>query len=547
MTDTPTAEEVRLELERILGHRDFEAGPRTRRFLEFVVDEALAGRAERLKAYTIAVEVFGRAPDFDANLDPIVRIQAGRLRRALEHYYLVAGLNDPITISVPRGAYVPVFARNDVQPGVSASPEAMVLDMASRRSLGAAVAVLPFRNVVSGAEHDAFGDGLTEELCNELGLYQDLSVTPCWRAALPETGASSPQELARTLGVRFLLDGSVRGGGSQVKISTRLIDGAQGRQVWARGYGRALDPHTLIETQEEIARDVSAAVGGVYGAISRHLTRETRKLASTRLNTHEAILRFYEFETSINLEDGAACLAALQAAVERDPECGPLWGALSVVQGFAYLMDLPGFPDARGRMATYARRGVELAPANQLARAAMCSSHFVLKERDAFLREAEATLELNPVSPFYAGSIGYLLILADEAGQGRALLDRAIAANPHYPRWFNHALCVDDYMKGDYERAELETRKPAFGVYFWGPLLQAAALAQLGRTAEAATAASEVLQLVPDFETRGRDLMSRPILSGTIVDALLDGLRKAGLNLQGSATGKMTASRRPVS
>ena len=99
----PSPEEVQAQLERILGHRDFEASGRTREFLRFVVEETLAGRRHRLKGYTIAVEVFGRAKDFDANLDPIVRIQAGRLRRALERYYLVAGGDDPVLITVPKG------------------------------------------------------------------------------------------------------------------------------------------------------------------------------------------------------------------------------------------------------------------------------------------------------------------------------------------------------------------------------------------------------------------------------------------------------------
>jgi len=105
--------------------------------------------------------------------------------------------------------------------------------------------------------------------------------------------------------------------------------------------------------------------------------------------------------------------------------------------------------------------------------------------------------------------------------------------NPCHPVWFNHGLCVDHYQRGDYERAYQETLKAAFGIHFWGPLLRAAVLGQLGRTVEAESAASEILELVPEFESRARDLTSRPILSEAIVDALLDGLRKAGLRIEG--------------
>ena len=105
----PTPEAVRAELERLLASPAFTASDRLRSFLRFVVDEALAGRASRIKAFTVAVEVFGRGDGFDPQTDPVVRLEAGRLRRALEHYYLVAGQTDPVRIEIPRGGYVPTF------------------------------------------------------------------------------------------------------------------------------------------------------------------------------------------------------------------------------------------------------------------------------------------------------------------------------------------------------------------------------------------------------------------------------------------------------
>ncbi len=100
-------------LARVLASRSLRSSARGRRFLQFIVQEAQAGRADRIKAYTIAMDVFDRDADFDASLDPVVRIQAGRLRQALEHYYLTEGTDDPIRISIPKGSYVPHFS---VQP-----------------------------------------------------------------------------------------------------------------------------------------------------------------------------------------------------------------------------------------------------------------------------------------------------------------------------------------------------------------------------------------------------------------------------------------------
>src|SRR4051794_27525371 len=114
---SPSPDEVRAQLERIIDSVEFAVSERARSFLRYVVDEALAGRGERIKAYSIAVEVLGRDEGFDANADPAVRIEAGRLRRALEHFYLVAGQADPVLIEIPKGAYVPVFTARAAPAG----------------------------------------------------------------------------------------------------------------------------------------------------------------------------------------------------------------------------------------------------------------------------------------------------------------------------------------------------------------------------------------------------------------------------------------------
>ena len=113
-------EAVLLALGEIVGSRAFEASERNKRFLRFVVTEALAGRADQIKAYTIATAVFGRDASFDPQADPIIRIEASRLRRALEHYYLTAGRDAAIRIDIPKGSYVPVFVSTDA---ASAQPD----------------------------------------------------------------------------------------------------------------------------------------------------------------------------------------------------------------------------------------------------------------------------------------------------------------------------------------------------------------------------------------------------------------------------------------
>jgi hypothetical protein len=106
----PTPEDCRAALERVLASSGFQASPQLAAFLRFVVDAALSGQADRIKGYSIGVEAFGRGADFDPQSDPIVRVEAGRLRRALDAYYADEGAGDPLVIALPVGTYAPTFA-----------------------------------------------------------------------------------------------------------------------------------------------------------------------------------------------------------------------------------------------------------------------------------------------------------------------------------------------------------------------------------------------------------------------------------------------------
>jgi adenylate cyclase len=108
---SPANEKITHQLQRMLASPDFNATPQQILFLKFVVNQTLAGKAREIKDYTVAAEVFGRGPDFDRSIDPIVSIQADMLRRVLARYYETSGRNDPIRIDIPPGTCVPVFEK----------------------------------------------------------------------------------------------------------------------------------------------------------------------------------------------------------------------------------------------------------------------------------------------------------------------------------------------------------------------------------------------------------------------------------------------------
>lgn len=126
-------QDIRKALERVCRSKAFEGKARANRFLNYIVEEALQGRADRIKAYSVALEVFGRDETFDAQNDPVVRIEAGRLRRMLEHYYLDEGKEVPIVISVPKGGYIPSFEQRDSGPATSIEAQPPAATSAQRK------------------------------------------------------------------------------------------------------------------------------------------------------------------------------------------------------------------------------------------------------------------------------------------------------------------------------------------------------------------------------------------------------------------------------
>src|SRR6185312_6124063 len=114
MSDVPSPDDIRAALNRMVTSHVFSRSPQLGAFLRFVVEAVLHGKADRIKAYTIGVEVLRRDTKFDPQLDPIVRVEATRLRRAIERYYAGPGLTDAVIIDLPRGSYVPTFRRREV-------------------------------------------------------------------------------------------------------------------------------------------------------------------------------------------------------------------------------------------------------------------------------------------------------------------------------------------------------------------------------------------------------------------------------------------------
>ncbi len=513
---------VRQHLSKVLSGSEFQTSPMLRDFLRFIVEKTLAGQTQEIKGYTVATQVLGRQADFDAGKDPIVRIMAGRLRRRLERYYATRDKQDSVRIDIPKGTYVPIFKEvlEEERPGTDP-----VLALPS----GPAVAVMPLLNLAGDREQEFFADGLAEELTSELARYQDLKVI-AYQSTLHWKGKEHDvREVGRDLGVRFLVKGSVRKAAGSAKIAIQVLDTLNGQQLWGEQYYRELKADQFIILQEEIARQVAGRIGSLYGIIPQTLSRESRLKHPDSLETYEAFLRYHHHNTIVTPKSFAETLSVLEKTVIREPESGLAWSLLAFLYGQNYALQLAPMESPLEKALVSARKGVALEPENQVVRAAMALVQFMRNKRELCLSEAETALALNPNAPAPIGFLGWLLALYGEWEHGLAILQKGMKLNPHFPGWFRLAPFVYFYGQERFEEAYCEARQFQMPQLFWDPLLRAAALGRLGRKPEAAQAAAELLWLRPDFSSSGRFLISCFIKFDYLIDAFIEGLRRAGL------------------
>lgn len=515
----PGARAVRRQIEHVLASLDFDAAPRSREFLQFVVDEALAGRGEDLTQASIAVGVFRRKDDFDFVLDPIVRIQAGRLRRSLERYYLLSGRLDPVRIDLPKGAYVPKF-RWAALAEAEASPPAGGPAQRAPADDWPSVSVSLFENRTRDPEQDEVGVHLTEELALELGRYR------CVHVVLQGAADGDRVEPTRDQ-ARFTLTGRLRRDGEGLIVGVRLVDRNTGKQAWSDEYHT--EPHT--GSLSDIARVMATRVGSEQGVIVQALSAERRRRAPTTPGVFDAILASYEFFFTRDPKAFVRAVEALGHAVETEPECSLAWAQLARLHLANDTFEVVQAPTPTDQAIALAHNAMRLDPSSPQARCTVAWALLAKGDLTAGRSNLEAVLASNPGSLVYLEAIGWLLTMLGDWERGPALAREAIGRNLMHLPVVAHALWVDHLRRGQYEeayRASLELRDSGF---FWRPLMRACCLGHLDRRHEAGPELAELLRLKPDFAASGKRLIGHLIKFPDIFDRVVDGLALAGLRL----------------
>jgi TolB-like protein len=546
-TAPPGEPEIRAQLSRILASDDFVRSPRLRGLLEYLIEESLAGRIGKIKATTIAIDVYGRDSSFDQQSDPIVRVEAGRLRQRLTEYYAGEGQNDALVIEIPKGGYRPAFTLGRILPPgnlpVSTPPPQPAVTSRRERSLplllavgiiGALLAIIgvltlksnsgnvlrvaastalpgeskpyivitPVASTSSDEESVRLGKGLVESMITHLSKLSGLSVM-AHASVLESQQRDHPfsiTDFRGEFGVTHLLRGTVERKGESIVLFVQLVDAKTAKVIWAERLSRSMDRIAALEEELALAITTELAVQLQPG--------ERERLSQYHASNTEAWLLYRQgLFTIMPPTDTARVQAARQLfmrAIEADPSfAGGLVGQ-SFFHSTRVLFMSSSDPDHDLAQALeFANRAITLDPDFGGGYAMLAFAQILAGETKGALHNARTSVAIQPGDAFSQFVIGMSHVIANQPARGAAHLKEALRLDPLEARVpYLNVMAIAYYVMEDYSGALAVMEKNYARGGPRGPHMDifiAAANAQLGQHEQARELIAQMQQKYPGY------------------------------------------------
>ena len=510
---------IREQLVRILNSGPFHQSQRRQRFLEYLVNETLAGRGERLKGYNVALEVFDRPETFDPTVDPLVRIEAARLREKLREYYGTDGQGDPIHIDLPKGTYTPQI---EFRQAASPNPWPAFTPLSEKAS----IAVLPFESIGNDPRWDRFADGITEDIVTDLAHSKDLFVVARNSTEVYRGKPADVRNVGRDLGVRYVLEGSIQPLGDQIRVTAQLIDTRTGGHVWSDRYDR---PATdLFKVQSDVTEKIAATLTGYEGAVAEAERSLIRRKPPSDLTAYDTYLLGMEAKHKVTKEGLDEGERLFRKALEIDPQLARAYVGLAYI--YVYRIELglgTSVADNLTKLMEAARNAVRLDPNDG-------ETQLVLGHPFAYQGMADQALEqfakaeaLAPNNADLLICIAWLLPQFGQPDRAVELTEKALKLNPNYPYWYNQGLRLVYFFGRQFDKS-VKYSKLITDPFATDYAYLAAASAMAGDMAGAKVAAAQVVRLDPNWsvEKSLSDVGGYPDDAATL---FIEAARKAGV------------------
>jgi len=390
----------------------------------------------------------------------------------------------------------------------------------------ASIAVLPFENMSGDLEQDYFADGITEDIITALSRFHWLFVTARNSSFSYKGRSVDVREVSRDLGVRYVLEGSIRKAGERVRITAQLIDGKTGNHIWAEKYDRLLTD--IFELQDEITAKIAAAMQPVlYAAESSRV--DAKKTQD--LDAWDLFLRAREFAHRGTKEAIETAQTTAAAALAMDPKSS---GAARVLAGCLYQKVISGWSEDRGgdfaQALSYAESALEIDHDDAETRQILGLIYLGFRRFDEALAELRLAIELNPNYAQGYVSLGTCYNYLGEPEKALPLFDKAIEISPRdlSLTFWRCTQSLGLMLTGAYDKAIESAKFSAKRKDYWAPSrwYWAASAAMAGNQEELDAARREVLLLNPNFSISAVR-KAHPFKRTQDFEVLANGLRKA--------------------
>jgi len=552
--DARRAAAIRQELARIIASKHFASSARMRDFLSYVVEETLQGRGNRIKAFSIAQDVFGKDESFDSQRDTIIRVEAGRLRRRLEAWYSGPGRDSTIRIEIPVGTYVPSIKEVEPienpgnwfrLPALLAAMLVVVMVTAwawlaatsseepenvqtAELSLNPFVAILPLK--LSGGTRDELqmAEGFTESLITSLAKLSGISVMAHASILEFDAGQADIAFLRDSFGVSHILRGNLTVDDGSLSMNLQLVSTDSSAILWADTLkGSTEDIWNLQETLSEQVTD-SLAVNILPNEQETYLRRHSDDFEALAYYRQGWVLMI----PPNSIDRIMTARSLFNRAIELDPDFAGGYAGVGFSHAITVLFINTDSPEHElQRAAELAQKAIEIDPGFGMGFATLSFTRALDGRLAEGLENARLAVELSPGDAFVQFIYGMNLVIAGHPAEAIRPLEKALRLDPTEVRTpYLNVLANAHYALGDYAGCIklLDQNRDRGGPT--GPqteAFRAAALLGLGQDQQAAALISDIREKHPSFPTA--DWLRKWLAESGQLEVTLKRMQQAGL------------------
>jgi adenylate cyclase len=565
--------EVEAVLSDVLAHPDFAASSRLSSFLKFVVTETLEGRSDRLKAFSIAVTVYGRDETFDPQANSIVRVEATRLRRMLDRYFRDEGKDAVVEIRIPKGRYVPEFVRKSEAkrtspPGAAiADAETQPLPGSPSKSwlrlavIGLAPLILIAGSVLGWFHFERTDSRIVPAKPVEIAASDPLDALrptePTIAVAVREAANPALQRIASRIReaieheleraddvsiierigdgatqIDYRVDLTVEAAGeNQASLRVRVTHIASGELIWSRNLKDfSLDPQVLA--QDRRPSDIGLAISRPYGLVFSDFRIRGRQQTGIR-SPYFCVIKAFDYFQDPTIASYKEALSCLDQALILRPEYASAMALRSMLLSDEYINRLNG-TDSNHTLddaLSAARRAVALDPQHTRPYYSLALAQFLSHDFDSSTENLRRAREMNPTATYAFARQGAILVLRGDVDKGSEILNAAILENETlrdtYAFYFFLVALVRDDRVGiqNWGRAAAATQYPQT------LLASIIAAHQRGDLATKSDLVEQLMKRFPYFANDIKAGFERMGMSEQISERLLGDLADAGVNV----------------